>query len=115
MRVMTSMYLLCTDVGPLCPVDLARTQQCPRLEVEPTVANGPTTIGGPPAGDSKRVLRQVERNLVVVTHTIPMDEIKDLPLSMQPHVVGVPWTWVHIFWHLANCIIHYSRANRPRA
>jgi hypothetical protein len=74
-----------------------------------------TTAGGPPAGEAERVLRWVERNLTVLTRTVPMAEIEDLPPSMQPHVVGVPQTWVHLFRHLENVVVHYGRANRPRA
>jgi hypothetical protein len=32
---------------------------------------------------------------------------------MQPHVVGVPQTWVQLFWHLENVVVHYGRATRP--
>jgi hypothetical protein len=98
------MYLLCTDVGPVHPTDFSRTRRHPRPEAGPAAAAGPTTTaGGPPAGEAERVLRWVERNLTVLTRTVPMVEIEDLPPSMQPHVVGVPRTWVQLFRHLEKC------------
>jgi hypothetical protein len=109
------MYLLCTDVGPVHPTDFSRTRRHPRPEAGPAAAIGPTTTaGGPPAGEAERVLRWVEWNLTALTRTVPMAEIEDLPPSMQPHVVGVPWTWVQLFRHLENIVVHYGRANRPR-
>jgi hypothetical protein len=108
------MYLLCTDVGPVHPTDFSRTRWHPRPEAGPATAVRPaTTVGGPPAGEAERVLRWVERNLTALTRTVPMAEIEDLPPSMQPHVVGVPQTWVQLFRHLANVVVHYDRANRP--
>jgi hypothetical protein len=109
------MYLLCTDVGAVRPVDLSRTRQCPRLEARPAVvARLAEVAGGPPAGEAKRVLILVEWNLTALTRTVPMEDIEDLPSSMKPHVVGVPWTWVQLFHHLVNADVHYGRANRPR-
>jgi hypothetical protein len=99
---MTTVYFLCTYVGP-------------RLEGGPSAATEPTTIvGGPPTREAERVLRQVERNLTVLTSAVPMVEIEDLSPLMQPHIVGVPRTWVHLFRHLENVVVHYGRANRPR-
>jgi hypothetical protein len=109
------MYLLCTDVGPVHPADFSRTRRRPQPEAGPTTVAGPAaTAGGPPAGEVERVLRRVEQNLTVLTHIVPMEEIEDLPPSMQPHVVGVPQTWVQLFRHLVNVVVHYGRANRPR-
>jgi hypothetical protein len=109
------MYLLCTDVGPVHPTDFSRTRRCPRPEAGPAAATGPAAAaGGPPAGEAERVLRRVERNLTALTRTVPMEEIEDLPPAMQPHVVGVPRTWVQLFRHLENVVVHYGRANRPR-
>jgi hypothetical protein len=62
-----------------------------------TNSRGPVAIGGPPVGEAERVLRWVEQNLTALTCTVPMAEIEDLPPSMQPHVVGVPRTWVQLF------------------
>jgi hypothetical protein len=101
-------------VGPVRPTNFARTRRRPRLEVGSTGAGGPTAVGGPPAGEVERVLRRVERNLTALTRAVPMAEIEDLPPTMQPHVVGVPRTWVQLFRRLANVVVHYSRANRPR-
>jgi hypothetical protein len=101
------MYLLRANVGPVHPIDFARSRCHPRLEV------GPLVVGGPPAREVDRVLRQVEWNLTALTSIVPMAEIEELPMSMQPHVVGVPRTWVHLFRRLANVIFHYGRANRP--
>jgi hypothetical protein len=92
------MYLLCTDVGPVHPTDFARSRRRPRPEAAPAAAIGPAAAaGGPPAGEAERVLRRVERNLTMLTRTVPMAEIEDLLPSMQPHVVGVPRTWVQLF------------------
>ena len=52
---------------------------------------------GPPAREAERFLRRVERNLIALTRAVPMSEIEDLPPSMQPHVIGVPRTWVQLF------------------
>jgi hypothetical protein len=101
-------------VGPVRPTDFARTRHHPRERSGPTGAGGPTAAGGPPAREAERVLRRVERNLTTLTHAVSMAEIEDLPPAMQPHVVGVPRTWVQLFRHLANIVVHYSRANRPR-
>jgi hypothetical protein len=108
------MYLLCIDVGPVHPADFSRTRQRPRPEAGPAVAiRQAAAIGGPPTGEAERVLRRVERNLTALTRTVPMVEIKDLPLSMQPHVVGVPRTWVQLFQFLENIVVHYDKANMP--
>jgi hypothetical protein len=93
-RVLTFVYLLCADVGPVHPVDFTRTRQCPRPEAGPAAVGRPVAAGGPPAGEAERVLRRVEHNLTVLTRTVPMAEIEELPSFMQPHAVGVPRTWV---------------------
>jgi hypothetical protein len=82
--------MLFTYVGPVRPADFTRTRHCPRPYVGPTTTGRPTVVGGPPVGDVDRVLQRVERNLTTLTCIVPMAEIKDLPLVMQPHVVGVP-------------------------
>jgi hypothetical protein len=74
----------------------------------------PATVVGPSKKEAERVLRQVERNLTTLTHPMLMAEIEELPPTMQPHVVGVPRTWVQLFWHLANSIVNYTRVNIPR-
>jgi hypothetical protein len=90
---MTTMYLLCTNVGPVYPIYFVRRRWHPQPEATMTMDAGlATKIGGPLAGEAERVLRQVEWNLTALTRTVPMAEIEDVPPSMQPHVVGVPWT-----------------------
>jgi hypothetical protein len=86
------MSLLCADVGPVRPTEFMRTMRRPRPEAGPAAVSGPSAAGGPPIGEAKRVLRRVERNLTALTRTVPMEEIEDLPPSMQTHVVGVPRT-----------------------
>jgi hypothetical protein len=109
------MYLLCTYVGPIHLADFSRTRWSPQPE-----AGLATTIelaagaGVALAKEVDRVLRRVEQKLTALNHAVPMAEIKDLPPAMQNHVVGVPRTWVQLFWHLEEVIFHYSRANRPR-
>jgi hypothetical protein len=76
------MCMLCADVGPVCPVDFARTRRRPRPKVAPATASGLEAIGGPLVDEAERFLRRVERNLTSLTCTIPMAEIKDLSPSM---------------------------------
>jgi hypothetical protein len=65
--------LLCTDMGPVCPTDFARTRRHPRLEVGAARATRPTgAVGGPQPGEAERVLRRVEQNLTTLTHAVPM-------------------------------------------
>jgi hypothetical protein len=49
----------------------------------------------------------------MLTRTVLMEKIEDLPPSMQPHVVGAPRTWVRLFRHLANVVDQYNKANKP--
>jgi hypothetical protein len=79
----------------------------------PATIGGPTAAGDLPAGEAERVLRRVERNFTALTRMVPMEEIEDLPPSMQPHVVGAPQTWVRLFQHLENAVDQYNRAHRP--
>jgi hypothetical protein len=80
------------------PTDFVRTTRHPHPEVG---ADGATRlvgeVGGPHSGEAKRVFMWVERNLTSLTRVVPMAEIKDMPPSMQPHIVGVPRTWVQLF------------------
>jgi hypothetical protein len=109
------MYLLCTDVGPMCPADFSRIKRRPRPKVGTVAATGPAAAARVhPAREAERVLRWVEWNLTALTRTVPMEEIEDLPPSIQPHVFGVPRTWVQLFQHLENVIVHYGKANRTR-
>ena len=107
------MCLLCPDVGPVRHAYYARNRRHPQPGAAPATAGGPTTRGELPAGEAERVLRRVERNFTSLTHTVPMEEIEDLPPSMQPHVVGEPRMWVQLFQRLANIVDHCNRAHRP--
>jgi hypothetical protein len=69
-------------------MDYVRNMHRPQLRAAPIAVGGPTTARELPIGEAERVLRRVEKNLTSLTHTIPMEEIEDLPPSMQPHVVG---------------------------
>jgi hypothetical protein len=93
-------------------MDYERNKHHPRPGVTPATVGGLATIGELLAGEAERVLRRVDRNFTSITHTIPMEEIEDLPPSMQPHVVWAPWTWVQLFWHLANAIDYCNRAHK---
>jgi hypothetical protein len=81
-------------VGPVRPVDYVQNRRRPRPEAAAAAARGAAVAGNLPAGEAKRVLRQIEKNFTVLTRTVPMAEIEDLPPSMQTHVVGAPRTWV---------------------
>jgi hypothetical protein len=113
-KCLTCMSLLCADVGPVRPMDFSRNRQRPRLEVGVVGVIGLVgAAGGPLACEVERLLRRAERNLISLTCAVPMEEIEDLPPSMQPHVVGVPRNWVQLFRHLENVVVHYDWANRP--
>ena len=71
-------FLLLADVGPVRPADFARNRHRPRLEATAAIAGGEAVAGNLPAGEAERVLRRVERNFTVLTHTVPMAEIEDL-------------------------------------
>jgi hypothetical protein len=105
--------LLYADVGPVRPADYARNRCFPRLEVAAAAAGGAAVAGNLPTGEVERVLRRIEWNFTVLTRTVPMAEIEDPPPSMQPHVVGTPWTWVRLFRRLARAIDDYNRAHKP--
>jgi hypothetical protein len=105
-------FVVC-DVGPVRPADYARNMHHPLLGAAPATAGGLGVARDFLAGEAERVLRRVERNFTVLTRIVPMVEIKDLPPSIQPHVVGAPWMWVWLFWRLANTMDQYNRAHRP--
>jgi hypothetical protein len=106
-------YVLCAYVGLVHPRNFTRNRRHPQPEERPTAAGRPIAAGGPSTREAERVLRQVERNFTSLTRTVPMAEIKDLPPSMQPHVVGAPQMWVRLFQHLENVVDYYNRAHRP--
>jgi hypothetical protein len=103
--------MLCIDVGPVWPTNLPKTRHHSREQTQP---GGAAIVVGPSSIEAERELRRVERNLMTLTRSVPMEEIEDLPPSMQPHVVGIPKAWVQLFRRLDNTVVHYSRANRPR-
>ena len=94
-------------------MNYARNRRCPRLEATLVATRGPTETTELQTGEAERVLRRIERNFTSLTRTVPMAEIEDLPPSMQPHVVGEPWTWVQLFRRLENVVDQYNRAHRP--
>jgi hypothetical protein len=105
--------LLHADVGPMRPADYAWNRRRPRPEAAAAAAGGAAVVENLPVGEAERVLRRIERNFTVLTHTVPMAEIEDLPPSMQTHVVGAPRTWVRLFRRLAQALHDYNRAHRP--
>ena len=58
-------------------------------------------------GEAERVLQNVQGNLTHLTHRILMVQVEDLREAMQWKVVGVPKSWVQLFWHLTNTIDCY--------
>jgi hypothetical protein len=110
---LTGKHSLHADVGPVRPVDYAQNRHRPWPEATATTIGGEAVAGNLPIGEVERVLIQVERNFIVLTRTVPMKEIEDLPPSMQPHVVGAPRTWVRLFRHLSRVVDDYNRAHRP--
>jgi hypothetical protein len=101
---LTDVRLLHEDVGPVRPTDYAQNRHRPWPEAAVATVGGPEVVGNLPVGEAERVLRPVERNFTTLTRTIPMAKIEDLPPSMQPHVVGAPWTWVRLFRRLAHAM-----------
>ena len=97
----------------LTPADYARNRHRPWPGVAPAAAGGLTAAGELLAGEAERVLRRVERNFTSLTRTIPMEEIEDLPPSMQPHVVGAPRTWVRLFRRSSHVVDQYNRDHNP--
>jgi hypothetical protein len=79
---LTDKRLLYVDVGPVRPADYARNRRRPRPEATAATAGGAAVAGNLPAGEAERVLRRVERNFTVLTRTVLMAEIEDLPPSM---------------------------------
>ena len=108
-----SKRVLYENVGPVWPADYARNRRHPWPEAAAAAAGGAVVAGNLPAGEAERVLRRIERNFIVLTRTVPMAEIEDLPPSMQPHVVGAPRMWVWLFRHLSHAVDYYNRAHRP--
>jgi len=106
-------HLLYADVGPVWPTDYAWNMCRPWPESTAAAAGGEVVAENLPAREVERILRQVEQNFTALTCTVPMEEIEDLPPSMQPHVMGAPWTWVRLFRYLAHAVDYYNRAHMP--
>jgi len=100
-------------VGPVRPANYALNMRHPRPEATATTIGGEVVGGNLPAGEVERVLRRIEKNFIVLTRTVLMAEIEDLPPSMQPHVMGPPRTWVRLFRRLARAVDDYNRAHMP--
>ena len=105
--------MLRVDVGPVRPVDYARNRCRPWPEAAAATARGAAVEGNFPIGEAERALRRIERNFTELTRTVPMEEIEDLPPSLQTHIVGVPRTWVRLFRRLGQVVFEYNRAHRP--
>ena len=84
------------DVGPVHPEGKPRHMWRARV---------------PDAGESERVLRQVERHLNRLTFAIPMAEIEDLPVAYQRQVTGVPRNWIHLFRCVAQATLCYREVH----
>jgi hypothetical protein len=106
-------HLLHEDVGLVRLAHYARNRRHPRPESMAAATGGVVVARNLPAGEAERVLKRIERNFTMLTRTVPMVEIEDLPPSMQPHVVGAPQTWVRLFRCLAHVVDDYNRAHRP--
>lgn len=63
------------------------------------------------AAETERVLHAVQRNLVRLTHEVPMIDIEDLPEEMQSRMVGVPQDWVRLFRCVANALVYFLAAH----
>ena len=74
--------VLRADVGPVRPVDYAWNRRRPRPEAAAAATGGAAIAGNLLVKEAERVLRQVEWNFTVLTRTVPMVEIEDLPPSM---------------------------------
>ena len=61
----------------------------------------------PDATESERVLHQVERHLDRLTFAILMAKIEDILVAYQRQVTGVPRTWIHLFWRVAQAALCY--------
>jgi hypothetical protein len=105
--------VLYADVGPVRPANFAQNRRRPRPEAAAAAAKGIAVAGNPPAGEAERALRQIEQKFTELTRTVPMIEIEDMPILMQRHMVGLPWTWVRLFRRLGRVVRDYNRAHQP--
>ena len=63
--------------------------------------------------DAERTLQSIHTNFVRLTNRVPMVQVEDFPEAMQCQVVGVPWAWVHLFFHLARATVFYHDQHPP--
>jgi hypothetical protein len=105
--------VLHADVGPVQPANFAWNRRCPWPEAAAAAARGVAVAGNPPAGEAERAFRQIEQNFTELTRTVPMIEIKDMPIPMHRHMVGLPQTWVRLFRRLGRAVRDYNRAHQP--
>lgn len=47
--------------------------------------------------ETERTLHEIHKNLVRLTHQVPMVAIEDLPKEIQRRMAGVPRDWVRLF------------------
>jgi len=59
------------------------------------------------AAEIEKTLDVVKRNLVRLTHQVPMVAIEDLPKEVQRCVEEVPLDWVRLFRQVENAIIFF--------
>ena len=85
-------------MGPVRPDGFLR-HRCHRSDFE-----GATT-------ETEKVLHVVQRNLVRMTHQVPMIALENLLKEMQRRVGGVPWDWVWLFRHVANVVVYFLAAH----
>jgi hypothetical protein len=89
---LTGICLLHADVGPVQPGNYAQNRNRPRPKAAAVAAGGAAVARNLLGKEAERVLRRVERNFTALTCIVPMAEIEDLSPSIQPPVVGAPWT-----------------------
>ena len=63
--------------------------------------------------DAEWTLQSIHTNFVILTHRVPMVQVKDLPEAMQRQVVGIPRAWVRLFRRLARAVVTFHDHNPP--
>ena len=63
--------------------------------------------------DAEQMLQSIHTNFILLTHSVPMAQVKDLPEAMQHQVVGVPRAWVRLFQRLPRSVVLYHDQNPP--
>jgi hypothetical protein len=112
-RVFDGYTFVACICGTRATCRLCTNRRRPRPEAVAAVVGGEIVVGNLPIGEAERVLRLVDKNFTTLTRTFLMEEIEDLPPSMQPHVVGAPRTWVQLFRCLVHAVDYFNRAHRP--